>query len=115
VVGEAKDLNLNKHVKLCCVGLEGFVGKIQLGTVEDTCLGVELDGRYLIVLHSLVVKGFAIIKVDPALGQPVAISVQENSEVEASVIPCENGTPFDLILLCDYRTPSGENIYGGSW
>ena len=114
VVGEAKDLNLDQHVKLCCVGLKGVIGKVQLGTVEDTCRGVELDGRYLIVLLSLVVKGFAIIKIDPALGHPVAISVQENSEVETSVIPCENGTPSDLILLSDYRAPSSKNIYGGS-
>jgi len=87
---------------------------VQLSAIEDACRGVKLDGRYLIVFLSLVVKGLTVIKVDPPLGHPVAISVQEHGEIEASVIPCENGTPFDLILLCDYGAPSSENIYRGS-
>lgn len=114
VIGEAKDLNLHQQVILCCIGLEGVIGQVQLGAIQDACRGVKLDGRYLIVFFPLVVKGLAIIKVDPALSHPVAISVQEHGEVEASVIPCENGTPFDLILLCDYGAPSCENIYRGS-
>ena len=75
VIGEAKDLNLHHQVKLCCIGRESVIGQVQLGAIEDACRGVKLDGRYLIVFFPLVVKGLTVIKVDPALGHSVAISI----------------------------------------
>ena len=113
VILESDYLNLHNHVKLRSISSTPR-RSIDLSPIEYARNRIELHLSDLILFSSLVVKGLAVVEVEPAFSQRIGGCSDVDGQVEAGVVPSEEGTALDLVFQEEDGAAADEDVDGGT-